>query len=146
MEECCLLSFLHIYNFQVLSSVFRSLQDVVTSGSSILETASILRAHGLIVDQAVVLLNREQGGENNLLKHGIKLYSLATASQLMEVLQTKDIIDSETKEKVFEFIRNNQVEATNGAARQKVERMTLEERRERVKKPLSREILRTMIR
>lgn len=48
-------------------------EDVVTTGSSVLETVDVLKSVGLKVETAVVLLNREQGGAKNLESHGIKL-------------------------------------------------------------------------
>ena len=128
---------------------FSFFKDVVTTGSSVLETAKILRAQGLTVDQAVVLLNREQGGQENLLAHGIKLHSLAPITQLMEVLRKKGKVDLETKEKVLEFVRNNRVltveKKEEGESKEDLTRLSLKERLAMAKKPLAKMILETMI-
>jgi len=42
------------------------LEDVITSGISIQETSSNLRRAGFVVGQAVVFLDREQGGRQRL--------------------------------------------------------------------------------
>lgn len=47
---------------------------MVTTGSSVLETVEVLKGIGLKVNSAVVLLNREQGGSDNLAKKGIDLF------------------------------------------------------------------------
>ena len=46
-------------------------EDVVSSGGSILETVAALREEGLVVDLVVIFLDREQGGERNLRERGI---------------------------------------------------------------------------
>ena len=47
------------------------MEDVVSSGGSILETVAALREEGLVVDLVVIFLDREQGGERNLRERGI---------------------------------------------------------------------------
>lgn len=46
-------------------------EDVISTGGSVLQTAQALRGEGLVVDTAVVLVDRQQGGEGNLRENGI---------------------------------------------------------------------------
>ena len=84
-------------------------EDVVTTGSSILETAGYLREEGLIVNDAVVLVNREQGGEKKLLAQNIRLHSVLTLSEIIEELSQKKLIDETMAAASLEFVQTNQV-------------------------------------
>lgn len=53
--------------------------DVATTGSSLLETAEVLRKKGIKVNFAMVILDRQEGARKNLKKAKIKLYSLFKA-------------------------------------------------------------------
>lgn len=57
-------------------------EDVVTSGSSILDTALELRKVGLEVSTSVVLIDRLQGGRENLSKHGIQMKAIYTIEEV----------------------------------------------------------------
>jgi orotate phosphoribosyltransferase len=59
------------------------IEDVVTTGNSILKTAIILRENGAIVDHAVCVVDRESGGSELLSDNGIKLESIARVSELL---------------------------------------------------------------
>ncbi|XP_078734075.1 uridine 5'-monophosphate synthase isoform X2 [Lampetra fluviatilis] len=82
-------------------------EDVVTSGSSVLETADVLRQHGLQVRDALVLLDREQGGRETLAGAGITLHSVCTVSRLMQVLLDRGRVDQATVDSVSAFISQN---------------------------------------
>ncbi|NWV77921.1 UMPS synthase, partial [Dasyornis broadbenti] len=92
------------------------IEDVVTSGSSVLETAEVLQKEGLKVTDAIVLLDREQGGKARLEQHGIHLHSVCTLTRLLETLQQQGEVAAEMVEKVKKFIQGNVFEAQNGAA------------------------------
>lgn len=59
-------------------------EDVITTGTSILETAVELRKLGLKVTNAIVLLDRQQGGRENLAKHGIEISSVFHVQEVIK--------------------------------------------------------------
>ncbi|XP_025769331.1 uridine 5'-monophosphate synthase [Puma concolor] len=83
------------------------IEDVVTSGSSVLETVEVLQKEGLKVTDAIVLLDREQGGKDKLQAHGIHLHSVCTLSKMLEILERQKKIDAEMVERVKRFIQEN---------------------------------------
>lgn len=86
------------------------IEDVVTSGSSVLETVADLTKEGIVVTDAIVLLNREQGAEAILKNSGVKLHALLTMTQFMNILEQSGKIDISTKEKVAAYLVENQVD------------------------------------
>ncbi|MFT7808598.1 uridine 5'-monophosphate synthase-like [Arapaima gigas] len=87
-------------------------EDVVTSGSSVLETVEVLRNEGLKVTDAVVLINREQGGAAQLAEKGVALHSVFTISELLDILQSGGQIDAAVAESVRQFVRDNTFDAS----------------------------------
>ena len=60
------------------------LEDVVTSGGALGEAVSVLRAEGLVVRNAVCVVDREEGGSDALARLGVRLRPLFRASELLE--------------------------------------------------------------
>lgn len=84
-------------------------EDVITSGNSIMETATDLRMAGLNVEHTVVLLNREQGGEDNVKTQGITLHSLLTFKVLLSRLESTCKISQNVLEEVVNFLFKSQI-------------------------------------
>jgi orotate phosphoribosyltransferase len=57
-------------------------EDVVTTGGSILRAIEIAKAQGLRVVQVLALVDREEGGRENLAKEGYVLESIFTKSDI----------------------------------------------------------------
>jgi orotate phosphoribosyltransferase len=54
-------------------------EDVVTSGGALLEAVSAVREAGLVVRTAVCVIDREEGGADELARHAVRLRSLFKA-------------------------------------------------------------------
>jgi orotate phosphoribosyltransferase len=64
------------------------LEDVVTSGGALAEAVSAVRAEGLVVRNAVCVVDREEGGSDALARLGVRLRALFRASELLELHKT----------------------------------------------------------
>lgn len=84
-------------------------EDVVTSGSSVLDTVIDLQKEGLIVRDAVVVVDREQGGLRNIGKSSVRMHSLFTLSYLLRVLKEAGKIQQETVDSVAKYINGCQI-------------------------------------
>lgn len=83
-------------------------EDVVTSGSSVLETVRDLRKEGLIVKDAVIILDREQGGSKNCAANDVQVKSLLSLTALIEILSKNGKITDETVTKVKNYLKETQ--------------------------------------
>lgn len=83
------------------------IEDTVTSGSSILETAEVLYSEGLKVTDAIVLMDRQQGGVEMLASKGIRLLPVIAMGTLLDVLVAAERIDDATAESVRSFVTEN---------------------------------------
>ncbi|MEJ2748537.1 MAG: orotate phosphoribosyltransferase [Anaerolineae bacterium] len=63
------------------------LDDVITLGGSIIRTLDTLRHAGIQAQEAVVLIDRQQGGRDSLHTHGCTLHAGFAMNQLMAILE-----------------------------------------------------------
>src|SRR5216117_2328825 len=66
--------------------------DVITTGHNILAALQTLRAEGGVIEDALVLVDREEGGRARLLKEGVTLHSVTRISELAQSLLDMDAI------------------------------------------------------
>ncbi len=59
------------------------LEDVTTTGGSVLNAALALRGEGLICQDVIVVVDREEGAEENLRREKLRLLPLLRVSQLL---------------------------------------------------------------
>ena len=58
------------------------IEDVVSSGGAIIDAATKMQNDGIVVDTAICVIDRETGGKEKLLEHGIRLISVLTRTDL----------------------------------------------------------------
>ena len=80
------------------------IEDLITSGGSIIQTAEKLRAAGLIVEDAIVLIDRQQGGVENLAAAGITAHSVMTLQTLVDVLVEMGKLADGKRQEVLAFV------------------------------------------
>jgi len=86
--------------------------DLITTGGSILETASILGEAGLVVKDAIVLVDRDQGGGLRLKRHGYNLYSILRLEVMLNLYMSKELITEDQYRRSLEYIRTHRAEGT----------------------------------
>ena len=83
------------------------IEDVVTSGGSVLRAIETLELAGLVVQDVVVLIDREQGGREKLAARGYRLHAALKLSEILEVLYRTDRISAEKLAEVKNYLGAN---------------------------------------
>jgi uridine monophosphate synthetase len=80
------------------------IDDLITTGDSLLKGIAFLKAAGIQVQSAVVLIDREQGGKKTLHEQGYTLHSAMTLSQMLAILESKDRITSRQRAQIVQWL------------------------------------------
>ena len=81
--------------------------DVATTGSSLISAVNAVRDLGLEVRYAVVLVDREQGAISKLKDVNVELKFAMKVSELFQILYNYNVIDSETYDKIMRYVRGD---------------------------------------
>jgi orotate phosphoribosyltransferase len=66
------------------------IEDVVTSGGALAEAVAALREAGVVVRNAICVVDREEGGADELARLGVRLRSLYRAAELTALAPSAD--------------------------------------------------------
>jgi uridine monophosphate synthetase len=80
------------------------LDDLITQGDSKLEAIAPLEAAGLIVEDVLVVIDREQGGGETLRDHGYCLHSLLTMREMLDILARREAISLDQHTSVLDYL------------------------------------------
>ena len=80
------------------------IDDVITDGGAKIEAAAPFREAGLIVEDVLVLVDREQGGAQTLAAAGLRLHSIITLRSVVASLRRAGRIDDESAASVERYL------------------------------------------
>ncbi len=114
-------------------------EDVITSGKSLLETIAEVEKEGLKVSDIVVVLDRQQGGKELLEQKGYRVHTLFTITEVVEILHKAGEIDNEQVARIHDFLVGKQVKF------EEEKRLSYEQKLEITKHPTAQKLLQTAI-
>jgi orotate phosphoribosyltransferase len=80
--------------------------DLITRGHSKIEALAPLEGAGLRVHDIVVLIDREQGGREELAERGYALHSVLTLREILDALVEADKVTAEKRDEVLTWIKS----------------------------------------
>jgi orotate phosphoribosyltransferase len=81
--------------------------DLITRGDSKLETVAPLENAGLIVEDILVVIDREQGGAPILAEHGYRLHSIMTLREMLGILARREAITAGQHARVIDYLNES---------------------------------------
>ncbi|SDJ42753.1 orotidine-5'-phosphate decarboxylase [Chryseobacterium jejuense] len=85
-------------------------EDVITSGKSLLETIPEIEQEDLKVSDIVVVLDREQGGKQLLESKGYRVHTLFNITEVCGVLQETGELSDEEVKRIQDFLQGNHIQ------------------------------------
>lgn len=80
--------------------------DLAAGGGSLVQTTARLRRAGLVVRDAVVLVDREQGATQRLEQTGVRLHPILTLEALLNYLNASALIAQSDFERAIAYLRH----------------------------------------
>ncbi len=84
-------------------------EDVITSGASLLETIPEIENEGISVSDIVVVLDRQQGGKELLENKGFRVHTLFTISEVCSILKDEGKLSEDEVVRIKDFLAGNVV-------------------------------------
>ncbi len=89
------------------------IDDLITRGGSIIETAHFLEQYDLVVKDVIVLIDRGQGAAERLHQHGYNLMSILKLDVMLNYYMNNDLLSKDDYLRCMDYIQANQATARN---------------------------------
>ena len=83
------------------------IDDMATNAFSKLTFIEGIKNSGGVVQDVLIVLDREQGGVENLAKENVKLHSLITLKELLDYMKDNNLIEEEKYNEVLDYLEKN---------------------------------------
>ena len=81
------------------------LDDLITTGGSILRASEAIRSEGGVVEDALVLIDRMEGGRERLSASNIQLKALTKITELADLLYDVNIIGEDQRKAIYGMVK-----------------------------------------
>ncbi|MGO4709130.1 orotidine-5'-phosphate decarboxylase [Chryseobacterium sp. 2TAF14] len=114
-------------------------EDVITSGKSLIETIAEVEQEDLKVADIVVVLDREQGGKQLLESKGFRVHTLFNISEVCNILQEEGELSDEEVKRIQDFLLGNHIQF------EEKKRLSYQEKFEHAQHSVSKKLLETAL-
>lgn len=83
------------------------IDDLITDGNSKIGFVEGIKRQGGIIEDILVILDREQGGKEMLEKNGLKLHSLIRLKELLGYMKENNLVTEEKFNEVMDYLEKN---------------------------------------
>jgi orotate phosphoribosyltransferase len=83
------------------------IDDLMTTGGSILETQRALQDVSLVVHDAIVLVDRGQGGGDRLRATGVHVSSILNLTQMLNFYRANEMIGDDDYRRSIEYVQTH---------------------------------------
>ncbi|BBA17064.1 orotidine-5'-phosphate decarboxylase [Blattabacterium cuenoti] len=111
------------------------IEDVITSGDSLLKTIIDLEKEGLIIKNIMSILDREQGGIENIKKKGYNIRTLFRIKEVFKILKNKSFLKKKEIHMIQFFLKKNNTKNIQN------KRISYEEKKEKISHPIGKKLI-----
>ena len=76
------------------------IDDVATTGESVVNALKILKEEGINVNHAYVIINRKEGADKLLESEGVRLHQITDILEITDILYKENLIDEQMLQSV----------------------------------------------
>ncbi|WP_185853446.1 orotidine-5'-phosphate decarboxylase [Blattabacterium cuenoti] len=109
------------------------IEDVITSGDSLLKTVIDLEKEGLIIKDIMSILDREQGGTENIKKRGYNIRTLFRIGEVLKMLEKKHFLKKKKIHMIQFFFSKKNIK--------NLQRISYEEKKEKISHPIGKKLI-----